>query len=64
MFAAQFSLTNDTDCEAANLALRYYKAAQDMMPGGAERSSVVREGTEFSARRKKACEPKDPKEPK
>jgi hypothetical protein len=55
VLSAQFTLSNDKDCEAAKSSMRFYKLAYDMLSGGTERSSVNREYTELKTRHDKGC---------
>jgi hypothetical protein len=55
VLSAQFALSNDKECETAKLAMRFYKQAFDMLPGGSERNAVNREYNDLKARHDKAC---------
>lgn len=55
VFGALFSLTNDSDCEMARSAYRYYADAYRMLGAGAERNEVGKQAQELKVRMDKAC---------
>lgn len=55
VFGAMFTLTNDSDCEVARNAYRYYADAYRMLGAGAERNEVGKQAQELKVRMDKAC---------
>lgn len=55
VFGALFSLTNDSDCDMARSAYRYYADAYRMLGAGAERNEVGKQAQELKVRMDKAC---------
>lgn len=55
VFGALFALTNDSDCEVARHAYRYYADAYRMLGAGAERNEVGKQAQELKVRMDKAC---------
>lgn len=54
VFSSQFQLSEDKDLESAMNAMRFFKAAYDMLPAGPAQSQLAKEFRDVKTRREKA----------